>query len=44
MPLEIPGVYRIRHAAKGRYSGNALLSWLRGSLRRLVSAWQEASR
>lgn len=44
VPLQIPGVYRIRHAAKGRYSGNALLSWLRGRLRRLVSAWQEASR
>jgi len=44
VPLEIGGVYRIRHAAKGRYTGSAFMSRVRGGLRRLVSAWQEARR
>ncbi|MEX0943847.1 MAG: glycosyltransferase family A protein [Pseudomonadales bacterium] len=40
-PLAVPGVYRIRHASKGRYTGHPILTWIRGGLRRLVSTWQE---
>lgn len=36
-PLEIPGVYRIRHIFKGRYTGSALSSGLRAWLRKNVS-------
>ncbi len=36
-PLEVPGVYRIRHVAKGRYTGGKLNTGLRSSLRRLVA-------
>jgi hypothetical protein len=32
--LEIPGVYRIRHADKGRYTGNSFISFVRGWFRR----------
>lgn len=35
--LEIPGVYRIRHAAKGRYGADSLQSRIRGTLRRIQS-------
>jgi hypothetical protein len=42
VPLDIPGVYRIRHASKGRYTGNPLVSWVRGALRRFVSGVQES--
>lgn len=42
--LDIPGVYRIRHASKGRYTGNPIISGLRGGLRRLVSRIQEQFR
>lgn len=34
VPLDIPGVYRIRHAEKGRYAGLAGLSGIRGWCRR----------
>ncbi len=43
VPLELPGVYRIRHASKGRYTGSPFMSGLRGGLRRLVSHIQERS-
>ena len=36
-PLQVPGVYRIRHVAKGRYSGNDTRSRLRTWLRVLQS-------
>jgi hypothetical protein len=36
-PLDVPGVYRIRHVAKGRYTGGKLNTGLRSSLRRLVA-------
>lgn len=32
--IDVPGVYRIRHAEKGRYSGSSLSGALRGFLRR----------
>lgn len=34
VPLDIPGVYRIRHAEKGRYTGSELNTGLRSSLRK----------
>lgn len=36
-PVDLPGVYRIRHAAKGRYTGGGLNTGLRSRLRRLTS-------
>lgn len=36
-PLDIQGVYRIRHMQKGRYRGNSLSSRVRGAIRRLQS-------
>lgn len=41
VPLAIPGVYRLRHASKGRYTGNPWMNRLRGALRAAVSRWQE---
>lgn len=35
-PVEVPGVYRIRHAAKGRY-GNRVVAAIRGGIRRATS-------
>ncbi|OFE13045.1 glycosyl transferase [Pseudohongiella acticola] len=36
-PIEVPGVYRIRHMAKGRYTGGRLNTGVRSGLRRLVA-------
>lgn len=36
-PVEVPGVYRIRHVEKGRYTGSALNTGIRSGLRRLVA-------
>lgn len=35
--LDVPGVYRIRHAAKGRYTGSRLSNGVRGKLRQWVA-------
>lgn len=40
-PLDISGVYRIRHVAKGRYTGSALNSTVRSWIRRFESRLQE---
>lgn len=40
VPLDVPGVYRIRHVAKGRYTGSRLNTGLRSSLRRLVARFK----
>lgn len=40
VPLDVPGVYRIRHVAKGRYTGSKLNTGLRSSLRRLVARFK----
>ncbi|MEX2497102.1 MAG: hypothetical protein WD448_13485 [Woeseia sp.] len=40
-PLDIPGVYRIRHADKGRYTGSTLGAKLRGWTRRISSRLSE---
>ncbi len=37
VPLDIPGVYRIRHAAKGRYTGSDLNTRIRSGIRRRTS-------
>lgn len=34
VPVEVPGVYRIRHASKGRYRADRLSSRVRGAVRR----------
>jgi hypothetical protein len=34
VPLDVPGVYRIRHASKGRYRDNSLSGRVRGAIRR----------
>ncbi|MDO8909442.1 MAG: glycosyltransferase [Pseudohongiella sp.] len=39
-PLDVPGVYRIRHVAKGRYTGSKLNTGLRSNLRRLVARFK----
>lgn len=36
-PLDIPGVYRIRHVAKGRYTGGTIRSRIRSVIRRIES-------
>lgn len=43
-PLDIPGVYRIRHVFKGRYTGSAMNTGLRSQLRQLTSWLQELKR
>ncbi|HUF16999.1 MAG TPA: glycosyltransferase family A protein [Thermoanaerobaculia bacterium] len=35
--IDVPGVYRIRHASKGRYESNRALGFIRGSSRRIRS-------
>jgi hypothetical protein len=34
VPVDVPGVYRIRHASKGRYRSNSLSGRARGAIRR----------
>jgi hypothetical protein len=36
-PIDVPGVFRIRHVAKGRYTGSTLNTRVRSGLRRLVA-------
>lgn len=40
-PLPVPGVYRIRHVAKGRYTGGRTGGRLRTRLRVLQSRWRD---
>lgn len=40
-PLDIPGVYRIRHESKGRYTGSGWNTRLRGAIRRLALRFKE---
>lgn len=42
-PLDIPGVYRIRHETKGRYTGSATNTRLRSLVRRLGHRVKERS-
>jgi hypothetical protein len=38
IPLDVPGVYRIRHVFKGRYTGHPISSSIRSAIRR-TTAW-----
>ena len=40
-PIEVPGVYRIRHVSKGRYSGSTARSRFRTWLRVWQSRWRD---
>jgi hypothetical protein len=40
-PVNVPGVYRIRHVSKGRYSKNTLSSRVRMRLRLWQSKWRD---
>ncbi|MGQ0429318.1 MAG: glycosyltransferase [Gammaproteobacteria bacterium] len=42
-PVDVPGVYRIRHASKGRYR-DSLWGRLRKAIRRRQSTWRERRR
>ena len=42
-PLDVPGVYRIRHASKGRYQGNRLSNLFRAAIRRLQARFREGT-
>lgn len=44
VPLPIPGVYRIRHVHKGRYTGSAGGNRLRSRIRLLQSQWRDRKR
>ncbi|HUP49336.1 MAG TPA: glycosyltransferase family 2 protein [Thermoanaerobaculia bacterium] len=33
--IDIPAIYRIRHASKGRYQGSRAIGWIRGAIRRV---------
>lgn len=41
LPLPIPGVYRIRHVEKGRYSGSEANTRVRTGVRLLQSRWRD---
>lgn len=41
MPVEVPGVFRIRHQSKGRYGDRGLVTAFRRTLRRLQSWWRD---
>lgn len=43
-PLPIPGVYRIRHLVKGRYTGSDTSTRLRTRLRTIQSWWRDLRR
>ncbi|MCK9503914.1 MAG: glycosyltransferase family 2 protein [Porticoccaceae bacterium] len=40
-PLDIPGVYRIRHESKGRYTGSTRNTKVRGAIRRFAMRFKE---
>lgn len=42
-PLEVPGVYRIRHLAKGRYTGPAWQTRMRSAIRQWTLRFKEPS-
>lgn len=41
VPLDIPGVYRIRHTSKGRYTGSEFNTRMRSGLRRGIDRFRE---
>ena len=44
VPIDLPGVYRIRHVAKGRYTGSEASTGFRSRVRRLKSWLDERRR
>ena len=44
VPVDIPGVYRIRHIAKGRYTGGAVETGVRSRMRRAAAVIKEGWR
>lgn len=38
VPVAVPGIHRIRHSAKGRYTGGRITNWIRRQVRRIRSA------
>jgi hypothetical protein len=43
-PLDVPGVYRIRHVTKGRYTGHPVVNRIRSSIRRAKAWFNERGR
>lgn len=43
-PVDVPGVYRIRHVAKGRYTDRTLATRIRSLVRRIESSLKERRR
>lgn len=43
VPIEVPGVYRIRHASKGRYHGSSLSKFIRTITRRIQSRFRDTN-
>jgi hypothetical protein len=41
VPIDLPGVYRIRHVEKGRYTGSSASTSVRSLIRRFTSWWAE---
>jgi hypothetical protein len=41
VPIDVPGVYRIRHVAKGRYTGQAWNTRLRSAIRKFMMPLQK---
>ena len=44
VPIDVPGVYRIRHMAKGRYQGSRLSNFLRARIRKAQSGYRDSDR
>jgi len=40
-PVDVPGVYRIRHSAKGRYTGPTMVNAIRGQTRKIQDKVRE---
>jgi hypothetical protein len=40
-PIDVPGVYRIRHLSKGRYRGNPWWDFVRTTIRRIQARFRE---
>lgn len=44
VPIEVPGVYRIRHVSKGRYQGSRIMNLIRTTIRRIQLRFREGAR
>lgn len=41
VPVAVPGIHRIRHSEKGRYTGGSTTNWIRRQVRRIKSVLTE---